>query len=169
MCLSLCCLAEDSKNASRIFNDQISTLQLSLDEAERILNQRVMSPLPRDLDTLHHLVLEHKEFESRLQTLEPEVEQVKDTFRSITLKTPVMKKALEKTLDKWNHIWNTSNIYIERLKCVEIVLTGLEENRNVITEFEMKLASYDELPSSEKALESVRIFIDTLTARCVYC
>lgn len=146
---------EESKNATRIFNEQISSLQQSLDEAERILLQRVMAPLPRDLDTLHHLVLEHKEFESRLQTLEPEVEQVKETFRSITLKTPVMKKSLEKILDKWNNIWNTSNMYIERLKCVEIVLNGLEENRNVITEFEMKLASYDELPSTEKALEAV--------------
>lgn len=146
---------EESKNATRIFNEQISNLQLSLEEAERVLTQRVMAPLPRDLDTLHHHVLEHKEFESRLQALEPDVEQVKETFRSITLKTPAMKKSLEKVLDKWNSIWNTSNLYIERLKCVEIVLSGLEENTNVITEFEMKLAHYNELPSTEKALEDV--------------
>nr|CAI5837429.1 unnamed protein product [Callosobruchus analis] len=85
-------------------------------EAERIINQRVAAPLPRDIDTLQHLVLEHKEFESRLQKLEPEIEQVKDTFRSITLKTPQHKKDLEKVLDKWKYIWNMSNIYVERLK-----------------------------------------------------
>lgn len=106
--------SEESKNATRIFNEQISNLQISLDEAERVLMQRVMSPLPRDLDTLQHQVLEHKEFESRLQMLEPDVEQVKETFRSITLKTPQMKKSLEKVLDKWNSIWNTSGLYIER-------------------------------------------------------
>uniref|UniRef100_A0A6P7F8X5 Dystonin isoform X26 n=1 Tax=Diabrotica virgifera virgifera TaxID=50390 RepID=A0A6P7F8X5_DIAVI len=146
---------EESKNQARIFNTQISNLQLALDEAERIINQRVLSPLPRDIDTLQHLVLEHKEFESRLQNLEPEVEQVKDTFRSITLKTPQHKKDLEKVLDKWKYIWNTSNIYIERLKCIEIVLNGMDDATQVISEFEKKLALFDELPNTKKGLEDV--------------
>ncbi|CAG9834356.1 unnamed protein product [Diabrotica balteata] len=146
---------EESKNQARIFNTQISNLQLALDEAERIINQRVLSPLPRDIDTLQHLVLEHKEFESRLQNLEPEIEQVKDTFRSITLKTPQHKKDLEKVLDKWKYIWNTSNIYIERLKCIEIVLNGMDDATQVISEFEKKLALFDELPNTKKGLEDV--------------
>lgn len=146
---------EESKNQTRIFNDQISSLNINLDEAERIINQRVLAPLPRDIDTLQHLVLEHKEFESRLQSMEPDIEQVKDTFRSITLKTPQHKKDLEKVLNKWNYIWNTSNLYIERLKCVEIVLNGMEDATLVISEFETKLAFFKELPSTEKALEAV--------------
>ncbi|XP_050294632.1 dystonin isoform X32 [Anthonomus grandis grandis] len=146
---------EESKNQSKVFNNQIYNLQRALDEAERIINQRVLSGLPRDVDTLQHLVLEHKEFESRLQNLEPEVEQVKDTFRSITLKTPQHKKDLEKVLDKWNYIWNTSNLYIERLKCMEIVLNGMEDAQQVISEFESKLASLKELPNTEKGLKAV--------------
>ncbi|KAI4467607.1 envoplakin [Holotrichia oblita] len=146
---------EESKNKTRIFNNQISELQRVLDEAERVINQRVLSPLPRDIDTLEHLTREHKEFESRLQNLEPEIEQVKDTFRSITLKTPQHKKDLEKVLGKWNYIWNTSKLYMERLKCVEIVLSGMEEASQCISEFESKLAFAEELPSSEKALEAV--------------
>lgn len=126
-----------------------------MDEFERIINQRVLSPLPRDLDTLQHLVLEHKEFESRLQNVEPEIEQCKDTFRSITLKTPQHKKDLEKILDKWKYIWNTSNLYIERLKCIEIVLVGMEDASQVISEFETKLALFEELPSTAKGLEGV--------------
>jgi hypothetical protein len=60
-------LAEESKNASRNFNDQITSLQASLDEAERTLAARTAASLPRDLDSLEHLVIEHKEFETRLQ------------------------------------------------------------------------------------------------------
>lgn len=147
--------SEESKNQTRVFNNQVSNLIISLDEAERIINQRVLSPLPRDIDTLQHLVLEHKEFESRLQNLEPEIEQVKDTFRSITLKTPQHKKDLEKVLDKWKYIWNTTHVYIERLKCVEIVLNGMEDATHVISEFETKLALFDELPNTRKGLEHV--------------
>ncbi|XP_063905666.1 microtubule-actin cross-linking factor 1 isoform X33 [Zophobas morio] len=146
---------EESKNQTRIFNQQVSSLQQALDEAERIINKRVIAHLPRDIDTLQHLVLEHKEFESRLQNLEPEIEQVKDTFRSITLKTPQHKKDLEKVLDKWKYIWNTSSLYIERLKCIEIVLNGMEDSTLVISEFESKLALFNELPSTEKGLEGV--------------
>ncbi|XP_068893478.1 microtubule-actin cross-linking factor 1 isoform X26 [Tenebrio molitor] len=146
---------EESKNQTRIFNNHISSLQQELDEAERIINKRVIAHLPRDIDTLQHLVLEHKEFECRLQNLEPEIEQVKDTFRSITLKTPQHKKDLEKVLDKWKYIWNTSNLYIERLKCIEIVLNGMEDSTLVISELESKLALFTELPSTEKGLEAV--------------
>ncbi|KAK9887502.1 hypothetical protein WA026_023054 [Henosepilachna vigintioctopunctata] len=146
---------EESKNQTRVFNNQITSLQVSLDEFERIINQRVLAPLPRDIDTLQHLVLDHKEFESRLQNVEPEIEQCKDTFRSITLKTPQHKKDLEKVLDKWKYIWNTSNLYIERLKCIEIVLVGMEDSAQVISEFEHKLALFEELPSTAKGLEDV--------------
>lgn len=149
------CLAEESKNQTRIFNSQVTNLQQVLDEAERVINQRVQSHIPRDIDTLQHLQLEHKEFESRLQNLEPDVEQAKDTFRKITLKTPQHKKDLEKVLNKWNYIWNVSKMYAERLKCVEIVLNGMEDASQCIAEFESKLATFDELPSTEKALEAV--------------
>lgn len=107
------------------------------------------------MDTLQHLVLEHKEFESHLQNLEPEIEQVKNTFTSITLKLPQHKTDLKKVLDKWKYIWDLSNLYIERLKCIEIVLSGMDDASQVISEFENKLALFDELPSTEKALEAV--------------
>ncbi|XP_023287984.1 dystonin isoform X25 [Orussus abietinus] len=146
---------EESKNAGRIFNEQVSSLQQALDEAERVLNTRIAAPLPRDLDSLEHLVLEHKDYEQSLQRLAPDVDQVQQTFRGITLKTPAMRNKLDNVTTKWNHLWNLSNLYIERLKCVEIVLSGLEENTTAISEFEIKLASFGEMPSDVKGLQNV--------------
>ena len=48
--------------------------------------------------------------------------------------------ALAQVLDQWDRIWTYSSHYVERLKTVEITLTGLEEVTTVVTEFEMKLA-----------------------------
>lgn len=146
---------EESKNAGRIFNEQASSLQQALDEAERVLNARIAAPLPRDLDSLEHLVLQHKDYEQGLQRLAPDVEQMQQTFRGITLKTPAMRNKLDNITTKWNHLWNLSSLYIERLKCVEIVLSSLEENTTAISEFEIKLASFGELPSDVKGLQSV--------------
>ncbi|XP_063975572.1 dystonin isoform X33 [Diachasmimorpha longicaudata] len=146
---------EESRNAGRIFDDQLSSLKQSLDEYERILNIRIASPLPRDLDSLEHIVLEHKDFELNLQRLAPDYEEVQQTFRGITLKIPAMRNKLDDVMTKWNNLWNLSNIYIERLKCVEIVLSGLEDNIASISEFELKLASYSDLPSDVKGLQIV--------------
>jgi hypothetical protein len=68
-----------------------------------------------------------------------------------------MQTKLDKCLNKWNQLWSSSHLYIERLKCVEIVLTGLEEATTVVSEFELKLASYEELPSQVDALQAVSI------------
>ncbi|KOX72958.1 Dystonin [Melipona quadrifasciata] len=146
---------EESKNAGRIFNEQISAIQEALDEAERILNTRIAAPLPRDIDSLEHLVLQHKDFEQTLKRQAPNLDKVQQTFRGITLKTPVMRNKLDAVTTKWTNIWNSSNLYIERLKCVEIVLSSLEENTTAISELEVKLASFDELPSDLKGLQNV--------------
>lgn len=58
---------------SRVFENQTTSLQISLDEAESTLNARIASPLPRDLDSLEHMVIQHKEFESRLQVCNNEI------------------------------------------------------------------------------------------------
>lgn len=60
-------VSEENKNAIRIFNEQIATLQSALDDAEHTLNTRLNSPIPRDVDSLEHMVIQHKDFETRLK------------------------------------------------------------------------------------------------------
>jgi len=58
---------EDSKNLTRTFTEQIRSIQISLDEYEHTLNTRLSAPIPRDMDTLEHLVIQHKDFETSLK------------------------------------------------------------------------------------------------------
>ena len=53
---------------------------------------------------------------------------------------------------------------MERLKTVEITLTGLEEVTTVVTEFEMKLAAYDSMPSDMDNLRKAHDDLMTLEA-----
>ncbi|XP_011502771.1 PREDICTED: dystonin [Ceratosolen solmsi marchali] len=145
---------EESRHAGHIFTEQISLLQEALNDAEKILNVRISTALPRDLDNLEHLVLEHTNNEQQLQQLTSDVEQLQETFRSITFKTPQMKSKLDNIMNKWSHIWDLSNIYIEQLKCMDILLNRLDENTTTISEFEIKLASFDELSAEVKDLQN---------------
>lgn len=60
---------EDGKNQIRMFNEQVKSIQISLDEYEHTLNTRLNAPIPRDIDTLEHLVIQHKDFETSLKVI----------------------------------------------------------------------------------------------------
>ncbi len=116
------------------------------------------------MESLQHHVVSHKEFERQVQSHEPEIGQVKNLFNNIPQKTPKEQAKLDKVLDQWDRIWTFSSYYVERLKTVEITLTGLEEVTTVVTEFEMKLAAYDSMPSDMDNLRKAHDDLMTLEA-----
>ncbi|XP_047520513.1 dystonin isoform X25 [Pieris napi] len=146
---------EDSKNAARIFTEQSSNLLERLEVYERQLHERIASHIPRDLDSLEHLVLQHKDWETSLLALSSDVEEVQITFRGIALKTPAMKKNLDKVMGKWNDMQSKSQLFVERLKFVEIVVNSMEENNQTISEFEIKLAQFNDLPNDVELLKDM--------------
>ncbi|XP_050668123.1 dystonin isoform X25 [Leptidea sinapis] len=146
---------EDSKNAARIFTEQSSNLLERLELYERQLHERISSHIPRDLDSLEHLVLQHKDWESSLLAMSSDVEEVQATFRGIALKTPAMKKNLDKVMGKWSDLQSKSQLFVERLKYVEIIITSMEENNQTISEFEIKLAQFHDLPNDVQLIKDM--------------
>lgn len=126
-----------------------------MEEVERTLTNRVNAAIPRDIDILERAVVEHKEFEMRLQTYETRVTNIQRTYASIPQKTSSLQAKLDKVVEKWERVWNLSNLYVERLKCVEIVLVNLEETTTMVSQIEVKLASYDNLPTDDESLRRV--------------
>jgi len=95
----------------------------------------------------------------KLQTFESRVQTVQRTYASIPQKTASLQAKMDKVVDKWESIWNMSHIYIERMKCVEIVLSSIEETRTYVSQVEMKLSSYDTLPIDDEGLRRVNKFL----------
>ena len=77
--------------SQRAIGDQLTKLLIRLEEAERTLTSRITAPLPRDLEQLEQLVVEHKQFEMQLQSLQPELESVKSNIEECPKKTPSMQ------------------------------------------------------------------------------
>ena len=120
--------------------------------------------MPRDVEALKDMVDAHKRFENDVQSHEPEVNQVRNLFESIPQKTPKDQEKLDKVLDQWDRIWTYSSYYVERLKTVEVTLTGLEECTTVVSDFEMRLASYDTIPGDMDNLRKAHDDLMTLEA-----
>ena len=62
---------------------------------------------------------------------------------------------LDSCVQKWNVLWQNSQLYIERLKGVEIVLNGLDEATKFVSRLEVQLASSDNMPSEPEALRKI--------------
>ncbi len=157
-------LEEERRNAAKAFNDRCTNLEMTLSEFEKHIIKVCKAPLPRDVENLQALVVAHKQFESEVQGHEPEINQVKNLFNEIPEKTPKEQAKLDKVLDQWDRIWSFTSFYVERLKTVEITLTGLEEVTVVVNEFEQKLAAYDSMPSDMENLRKAHDDLMTLEA-----
>ena len=121
----------------------------------RELDHIILSPLPRDLDTLEHAVQIHQDYRRRLQDCEPDLKHLQETFRTIALKTPALKKSLDNLVELWKELNTQSNLHGDRLKLLEGALIGLEDNEQVISDLEGALAKQQELPSTIDGLQIV--------------
>lgn len=57
---------EESKQASRIFTEQCISFKNKLEDMARELDHIILSPLPRDLDSLEHAAHAHSDYHRRL-------------------------------------------------------------------------------------------------------
>nr|XP_036218015.1 dystonin isoform X18 [Bactrocera oleae] len=146
---------EESKQASRIFTEECISIKSKLEDMARELDQIILAPLARDLDSLEHVQEIRKDYERRLKQLDPEIEHLQNTFRNIPLKTPALKKSLDNLLELWNELHTQSDLHKDRLKLLDMSLMGLEENENFISEIESKLAANTALPSFVEGLQTV--------------
>uniref|UniRef100_W4VR42 Putative short stop n=1 Tax=Corethrella appendiculata TaxID=1370023 RepID=W4VR42_9DIPT len=153
---------EESKQASRIFTEQCISLKTRLEEMARELDHIILSPMPRDLDSLEHSNKILEDYKRRLLLLEPDLKHLQETFRTITLKTPALKKSLDNLMDLWKELNTQANLHGDRLSLLGGALAGLEDNEQVISELEGTLSRHFELPSTEDGLRDIFKHLTTL-------
>ncbi|XP_043245138.1 dystonin-like isoform X38 [Amphibalanus amphitrite] len=149
-------LAADADPTNQ-FNTRISSLEVELETAERQLTERCRADIPRRQAELERLVVDHKDWENRLERHETVLEEVTTIYDSLSKKTPTMKNKLDNVQNKWDSLWKTSSMYIERMKCVELALSGLEEASGAVSELEMKLSDHRRLPDDREGLRSAHL------------
>ncbi len=93
-------MEEERRNAARAFAQRAEELEMCLAEYEKQIVKACKAPLPRDVEALQVLVVQHKQFESEVQAREPDVNQVKNLFNNIPQKTPKEQAKLDKVRKK---------------------------------------------------------------------
>ena len=76
------------------FNTRISSLEVELTSAEKQLTERCRADIPRRQTDLERLVIEHKDWENRLE--------VSQTPQTVTNRLPQTSRAGRRTLSGWS-------------------------------------------------------------------
>ena len=139
---------------SEAFDERIAALLAKLEEAWKVLNRRVGEPIPRTAEDLEKLLVEHKEFEDALQTLDTDMSSVKELYQQLPDPSPMQRSRMEQVTARWEDLWELSRMFVERLKAVELVLSELGEARDIVKQHEATLASFERMPADLDALRA---------------
>ena len=88
-------------------------LKRQLDQLDQVLTTRVREALPRDVEGLESMVVQHKDFEEQLQGLEGDYEAAQRDCDGPQC-TPDLEVKMADVTDKWEDLWNMSHLYVER-------------------------------------------------------
>lgn len=83
--------------------------------------------MPRSVNDLERLILEHKDFEEALQGLDVDISTVNELFRQLASPTPSQRANHDHLNGLWEDIWELSRMYVEHLKALEGVMNGIVE------------------------------------------
>ncbi|CDW56773.1 VAB 10A protein [Trichuris trichiura] len=164
-------MREPDADAGEGFDRKATQLIQDLEEAWRLLNQRVNNAIPKTIDKLELLIDEHKAnaginkimtsalllqtFEDDLQARDSEVSMVQELFRQLNNPSPLQRSLLDQVLNRWEDLWDMSKMYAERLKAVEVVLGSIAEATEIVLAHERTLGSCDTMPAVLDKLRSL--------------
>lgn len=103
-------------------------------------------------DTATEIILD---FIRRLGFFESDLKNLKEVFRTISVKSSNQKKNLDNLNTLYGELVTQANLHKERLGYLEISLNGLEKNGEIIKDLENVLATHIIMPSTVEGLREL--------------
>lgn len=154
-------ITEENKQTSQLFNEKCLLLSSRLESLAKELDGIILSRLPQDRTASDAALETILDFNRRLGFFDSDLKNLKETFRSIPLKSPAQKKNLDNLNELYKELITQANLHKERLNLLESSLSGLEKNGDIVKDLENVLASHIIMPST---IEGLRELLKQLTA-----
>lgn len=136
-------------------------LSSRLENLAKELDGIILSRLPQDRTASDAALEKILDFIRRLGFFDSDLKNLKETFRTIPLKTPAQKKNLENLNELYKELVTQSNLHKDRLNLLDGALNGLEKNSDIVKDLENVLATHIIMPSS---LEGLRDLLKQLSS-----
>eukprot|EP00064_Thunnus_orientalis_P001247 superscaffoldBa00000083_g1249 len=142
---------------------EIKDLRLRIENCETGTVARIRKPLEKEpLKECVQKTTEQKKVQVELEGLKKDLDKVsvktKDILNSPqqSASAPVLRSELDLTVQKMDHAYMLSSVYLEKLKTVEMVIRNTQGAEGVLKQYEDCLREVHTVPSDVKEVETYR-------------
>uniref|UniRef100_A0A8C4YTE3 Microtubule actin crosslinking factor 1 n=1 Tax=Gopherus evgoodei TaxID=1825980 RepID=A0A8C4YTE3_9SAUR len=155
----VCDFTEDKDEmVARIYLSQLKNIRLRLEECEQRLVRRIQAPgsTRTDGDTIQEntfRIAEQERMQEDLRQLKSDLQDVSERCDSFLHKSPTgssaphLRSELSLLVEKMDHVYGLSSIYLDKLKTVDVVVRSTQGAESLVKGYEVKLSQEEAVPA----------------------
>ncbi|MFT7816311.1 plectin-like isoform X1, partial [Arapaima gigas] len=151
------------ESACRTYISQVKDLRLQLEGCEARTVARMRQPVDKEpLKECVQKTAEQQKVQIELEGIKKDLNNVTEKSKVIltspqpTGSVPVLRSELDITLQKMDHVYSLSSIYLEKLKTIEVVIRNTQGAEGVLKKYEDQLREVNKVPTDVKEVETYR-------------
>uniref|UniRef100_A0A670JRM7 Microtubule actin crosslinking factor 1 n=1 Tax=Podarcis muralis TaxID=64176 RepID=A0A670JRM7_PODMU len=157
---------DKDETASRTYLSELKNIRLHLEECEQRLVGTIRTPSSTrtDGDALQENTfrLAEQEVGEDLNHLKDDMEQLSERCTIFLHKsptgtsTPHLRSELNLLVEKMDHVYGLSTIYLDKLKTVDVIIRNTQGAESLVKGYEVKLSQEEAVPADLSAIQSHR-------------
>ncbi|MEQ2235900.1 hypothetical protein ILYODFUR_006899, partial [Ilyodon furcidens] len=154
---------EQDESVCKTYLTKIKDLRLRLEGCENRTVTRLRQPVDKEpLKACAMKTAEQMKVQSELEGLKKDLSSIAEKTEEVlaspqqSSSAPMLRSELDITLKKMEHVYGLSNVYLDKLKTIDVVIRNTEEAEDSLKNYETRLQDVSKVPADEKEVEDQR-------------
>nr|XP_015213100.1 PREDICTED: plectin [Lepisosteus oculatus] len=154
---------EQDESVCKSFISQIKDIRLQLEGCESRTIHKIRMPLDKDpLKDCAQRITEQKKIHTELEGIKRNLDKVAEKTEAVlaspqqSSSAPVLRSELDITLQKMDHVYSLSSVYLDKLKTIDLVIRSTQGAEEVVKKYEDRLREVNKVPADTKEVETYR-------------
>ncbi|XP_051920528.1 plectin isoform X25 [Hippocampus zosterae] len=162
---------QQNESLCKNFISELKDLRLRIEDCEAQTVARIRKPMEKEpLKECVQMNVNQQKMQVELEALKKDLDKVSVKAQEIlkspqeSTSSPVLRSELDLTVQKMDHTYMLSSIYLEKLKNVEMVIRNSQGAEGVLKQYEDYLREVHTVPSDIQAVETYRTKLKKMRA-----
>ncbi|XP_029928484.1 plectin-like isoform X3 [Myripristis murdjan] len=162
---------EQNETVCKRYISEIKDLRLRIEDCEAQTVARIRKPVEKDpLKECSEKITGQKKVQTELEGIKKDLDKVAVKTQEVlaspqqSASAPVLRSELDLTVQKMDHAYNLSSVYLDKLKTVDVVIRNTQEAEDVLKKYEDSLREIHSVPSDVKEVEKYRTQLKKMRA-----
>ncbi|CAL8298884.1 unnamed protein product [Lota lota] len=154
---------EQEESMCKVYLTRIKDLRLKLEGCENRTVTRLRQPVDKEpLKACALKTAEQMKVQSELEGLRKELSTVTEKTEEVlaspqeTSTAPLLRSELDFTLNKMEHVYSLSSVYLDKLKTIDVVIRNTRDAEDTLKTYETRLRDVNKVPTDKKEVENYR-------------